>query len=181
MAGVAFPSPPPVLLKSRSSALNLPSSYLKSQKYPLLLLLLPPLRGRLDEVAEEIEEAYSSGDDDADIDDDDSDSDEESSIDLLFRFLQRMFRKVSKQAKKATRVVLPPVIPTQLVSFAVDGLLLLTALSVAKALLEVICNLGATVFAVIVLLRLVWAMLSHFQSGGNSFSGGGGTSTMPAA
>lgn len=58
--------------------------------------------------------------------DEESDEDEsESSVDLLIRFLQSMFRKVSKRAKKASRSVLPAVISPQLVSFP---LLLFTTL-----------------------------------------------------
>ncbi|KAK4762754.1 hypothetical protein SAY86_008522 [Trapa natans] len=43
------------------------------------------------------------------------DDDAESSFDLLIRFLQSMFGKVARQAKRASRSVLPPVIPQQLV------------------------------------------------------------------
>ncbi|XP_057448370.1 protein SHORT HYPOCOTYL IN WHITE LIGHT 1-like isoform X2 [Lotus japonicus] len=69
------------------------------------------------------------------------DDDAESSVDLLIRFLQSMFRKVSKRAKKASRSVLPGgVIPPQLVSFAVDGTLLLASLSVLKAFLELLTS-----------------------------------------
>lgn len=52
--------------------------------------------------------------------DDDEESDEEeeteSSIDLLVRFVQSMFKKVSKRARKATRSILPDVISPQLVN-----------------------------------------------------------------
>ncbi|MCH99646.1 hypothetical protein A2U01_0020660, partial [Trifolium medium] len=57
-------------------------------------------------------------------------------------------------------------------SFAVDGTLLLASLSVVKALLEVICNIGGTVFAAILILRVIWAAVSHFQSSANSFNQG---------
>ncbi|XP_077210504.1 uncharacterized protein LOC143845986 [Tasmannia lanceolata] len=124
------------------------------------------------EVIEEIEAAFS----EEEIDEEDEEE-EESSIDLLFKFLHNVFRKISKRAKKATRSVLPPAISPQLVSFAVDGVLLLTALSVAKALLEVVCTLGGTVFVVILLLRLIWATVSHFQSSGNSLDHGGAYNT----
>ena len=51
------------------------------------------------------------------IEDDESDDDDaESSVDLLIRFFQSMFKKVSKRAKKASRSVLPGVISPQLVS-----------------------------------------------------------------
>ncbi|XP_027361938.1 protein SHORT HYPOCOTYL IN WHITE LIGHT 1 [Abrus precatorius] len=105
------------------------------------------------------------------VDEGDEDEDDaESSVDLLIRFLQSMFKKVSKRAKKASRSVLPTVISPQLVSFAVDGTLLLASLSIVKALLEVICTLGGTVFAAILVLRVIWAAVSYFQSSGNSFN-----------
>ncbi|KAK9276137.1 hypothetical protein L1049_005668 [Liquidambar formosana] len=124
-----------------------------------------------EEHEEEIEGAFFDGDD---LMDDESDEDEtESSIDLLFRFFQSMFRKVSKRAKKASRSVLPTAISPQLVSFAVDGVLLLASLSIVKALLEVVCTLGGTVFVVILLLRVIWAAVSYFQSSGNTFNQSG--------
>ncbi|KAK7252323.1 hypothetical protein RIF29_36180 [Crotalaria pallida] len=108
------------------------------------------------------------------IEEDESDEeDTESSVDLLIRFFQSMFKKVSKRAKKASRSVLPGVISPQLVSFAVDGTLLLASLSIVKAFLEVICTLGGTVFAAILFLRVIWAAISYFQSSGNSFNQGG--------
>ncbi|XP_057948486.1 protein SHORT HYPOCOTYL IN WHITE LIGHT 1 isoform X2 [Malania oleifera] len=82
----------------------------------------------------EIDEAFFDGDD---VIEDESDGEEtESSVDLLFRFFQSLFKKVSKRAKKASRSVLPAAISPQLVSFAVDGVLLLASLSIVKALLE---------------------------------------------
>ncbi|CAJ1931627.1 unnamed protein product [Sphenostylis stenocarpa] len=107
------------------------------------------------------------------VEDESDEEDAESSVDLLIRFLQSMFKKVSKRAKKASRSVLPTVISPQLVSFAVDGTLLLASLSVVKALLEVMCTLGGTVFAAILVLRVIWAAVSYFQSSGNSFNQGG--------
>ncbi|XP_050237489.1 protein SHORT HYPOCOTYL IN WHITE LIGHT 1 [Mercurialis annua] len=115
--------------------------------------------------------------------DDEDDDESESSIDLFFKFLQSMLKKISKRAKKASRSVLPTVISPQLVSFAVDGILLLAALSIVKALLEVVCSLGSTVFAVILLLRVVWAAISYFQSNGNTFNQRGSSfgGTQPVA
>ncbi|KAL4346304.1 hypothetical protein GQ457_17G006020 [Hibiscus cannabinus] len=110
------------------------------------------------------------------VEESDDDEDEtESSVDLLMRFLQSMFRKVSKRAKKASRSILPAGISPQLVSFAVDGVLLLAALSILKALLEVVCTLGGTVFVVILLLRVIWAAVSYFQSISNGFNQGEGS------
>ncbi|RDX79901.1 Protein SHORT HYPOCOTYL IN WHITE LIGHT 1, partial [Mucuna pruriens] len=51
------------------------------------------------------------------VEDESDEDDAESSVDLLIRFLQSMFKKVSKRAKKASRAVLPTVISPQLVSF----------------------------------------------------------------
>ncbi|KAJ4972482.1 hypothetical protein NE237_005656 [Protea cynaroides] len=119
----------------------------------------------------EMEEGFFDGD--GEIEDESEEDDSESSIDLLFKFMQSIFRRVSKSAKKATRSVLPPAISPQLVSFAVDGVLLLTSLSIVKALLEVVCNLGGAVFFVILLLRVVWMAVSHFRSSENSFNQGG--------
>ncbi|KAF2593657.1 hypothetical protein F2Q70_00045178 [Brassica cretica] len=102
-------------------------------------------------------------------DDDEDDYERESSVDLLVRFLTSMFKKVSKRAKKASRRVLPAAMSPRLVSFAVDGILLLGSLSITRAFLEVICSLGGTVFTVILLIRLFWTGASFFQNYGNSF------------
>ncbi|KAL7181742.1 hypothetical protein ACSBR1_040609 [Camellia fascicularis] len=92
-----------------------------------------------EEELEEIDEAFSYNNDNVigeEEEQSDEDDDTESSLDLLFRFLQSMFKKLSKRVRKASRSVLPAVIPLQLVSFAVDGVLLLASLSILKALLE---------------------------------------------
>lgn len=53
---------------------------------------------------------------DGESDDEEEDADDaESSLDLLIRFLQNMFRNVARQAKRASRSVLPPAIPQQMV------------------------------------------------------------------
>lgn len=52
----------------------------------------------------------------------DEEDDAESSIDLLLRFLQSLFKKISRRAKKATRSVLPTAISTQLVICCPCGL-----------------------------------------------------------
>ncbi|CAN7087455.1 unnamed protein product [Brassica oleracea var. botrytis] len=102
-------------------------------------------------------------------DDEEDDYERESSVDLLVRFLTSMFKNVSKRAKKASRRVLPAAMSPRLVSFAVDGILLLGSLSITRAFLEVICSLGGTVFTVILLIRLFWTGASFFQNYGNSF------------
>ncbi|WZZ68545.1 hypothetical protein YC2023_079915 [Brassica napus] len=106
---------------------------------------------------------------DDDDDEEEDDYERESSVDLLVRFLTSMFKKVSKRAKKASRRVLPAAMSPRLVSFAVDGILLLGSLSITRAFLEVICSLGGTVFTVILLIRLFWTGASFFQNYGNSF------------
>ncbi|CAN7053788.1 unnamed protein product [Brassica rapa subsp. trilocularis] len=108
-------------------------------------------------------------DDVPDDDDEEDDYERESSVDLLVRFLTSMFKKVSKRAKKASRRVLPAAMSPRLVSFAVDGILLLGSLSITRAFLEVICGLGGTVFTVILLIRLFWTGASFFQNYGDSF------------
>ncbi|XXG64206.1 hypothetical protein AAC387_Pa05g2215 [Persea americana] len=205
MAAIAFPLPPPPpnlplhssLTKNSHSppspSPSPPCLYLTSLPSSHLFLTfpnpktktttntrLPKLKGALREAAEETEQAFFEGNQ-AEIEEEEEEEEEESSIDLLFRFLHNLLRKMSKQAKKATRSVLPPAISPQLVSFAVDGVLLLTSLSIAKALLEVVCTLGATVFVVILLVRLIWATVSHFQMGGNVLNQGGTFDTTQPA
>ncbi|CAN8239161.1 unnamed protein product [Cochlearia groenlandica] len=104
-----------------------------------------------------------------DDEEEEEEDERESSVDLLIRFLRSMFKKISKRAKKASRQILPAAMSPRLVSFGVDGILILGSLSIAKAFLEVICNIGGTVFTVIMLIRLFWAGASFFQTYGNSF------------
>ncbi|KAK9049868.1 hypothetical protein SSX86_031161 [Deinandra increscens subsp. villosa] len=58
-----------------------------------------------------------SGDYDEDDEDEDEDEEEEDdrSLDLLIRFVQNVFKKISKRARKSVRSVLPINIPTKLV------------------------------------------------------------------
>ncbi|XP_026433977.1 protein SHORT HYPOCOTYL IN WHITE LIGHT 1 [Papaver somniferum] len=147
-------------------------------------------KSRRTSAAEELEETFfgyeiedEETDDDDEEDDDDDEIERESSMDLLFRFVQSMYKKISKRAKKATRSILPPAISPPLVSFAVDGVLLLTLLSIVKALLQVVCTLGGTVFIVILMVRVIWATMSYFQSNVNGSSQSNGNSfnsTIPA-
>lgn len=56
---------------------------------------------------------------DGDEDDDDDDEEEEEedrSLDLLIRFVQNVFRKVSRKARRAVKSVLPVPISTKLVT-----------------------------------------------------------------
>ncbi|GAV78815.1 hypothetical protein CFOL_v3_22280, partial [Cephalotus follicularis] len=103
-------------------------------------------------------------DDANDYDDDDDDEEEEDrSLDLFVRFIENVFKKLSKKARKAVRSVLPVAISTKLVGFSVNGVLLLTFLWVLKAFLEVVCTLGSVVFVSILLVRGVWSGITYLQ------------------
>lgn len=81
--------------------------------YHTQLAFFPQLDGLNGEDPEDIGDIFT---DENDLAEEDSDEDEtESSIDLLVRFLQSMFKKLSKRAKKASRSVLPSLISPQLV------------------------------------------------------------------
>ncbi|KAK9677338.1 hypothetical protein RND81_11G137400 [Saponaria officinalis] len=110
--------------------------------------------------------------DDDDDDEDDDDEEEDRSLDLLVRFVENVFRKVSKRARKAVRSVLPLAISTKLVGFAVNGLLILSFLWVLKAFLEVICTLGTVVFVSILLIRGVWSGILYLQDGRGRYMNG---------
>ncbi|KAG9445540.1 hypothetical protein H6P81_011668 [Aristolochia fimbriata] len=124
---------------------------------------------------------------DEDDDSDDEDDDDDRSLDLLVRFIQNVFRKVSRRARKAVRSVLPIVISPKLVRFSVNGVLILTFLWVLKAFLEVICTLGSIAFVSILLIRGVWTGFTYFQenrynnsNGGFNNESGTWTSAQPA-
>ncbi|KAH0732105.1 hypothetical protein KY289_003293 [Solanum tuberosum] len=68
--------------------------------------------------------------------DEDEDEDEDRSLDLLVKFVQNVFKKLSRKARKAVRSVLPDSISSQLVSFSVNGVIILTFLWLSKAVLE---------------------------------------------
>ncbi|CAM8981264.1 unnamed protein product [Rhodiola kirilowii] len=88
---------------------------------------------------------------------------EDRSVDLLVRFLQNVFKKISKKARKAVRLVLPVSIPTELVCFSVDGVTMLAFLWLAKAFVEVVCTVGSVVFISILLIRGIWHGISYIQ------------------
>jgi len=62
--------------------------------------------------------------------------DEDRSLDLLARFIYHMFKKISRKARKAARTILPSAISPQLVAFSVNGVIILTFLSILKAFLQ---------------------------------------------
>ncbi|KAE8698567.1 Tubulin alpha-2 chain [Hibiscus syriacus] len=98
--------------------------------------------------------------DDLEVDDDE---DDDRSLDLLVKFVQNVFRKISKRARKVVRSVLPVSIPTNLVGFSVNGVLILALLWILKAFLEVVCTLGSVVFVSILLVRGIWIGILYMQ------------------
>ncbi|OIT02701.1 hypothetical protein A4A49_04932 [Nicotiana attenuata] len=101
-------------------------------------------------------------------DDDDEDEEEEDrSLDLLVKFVQNVFKKLSRKARRAVRSVLPVSISSQLVAFSVNGVIILTFLWLSKAVLEVFCTLGSVIFASILLIRGVWTGISYLQNNHN--------------
>ncbi|KAJ4873253.1 hypothetical protein Rs2_45076 [Raphanus sativus] len=110
-------------------------------------------------------------DEDYGEDEDEQEEDEEEedrSLDLLLRFVENVFRKVSKRARKAVRSVLPVSISTKLVGFSVNGVLILAFLWILKAFLEVACTLGTIVFTSILLIRGLWAGVAYVQESRNN-------------
>ncbi|KAI3972704.1 hypothetical protein MKX01_019362 [Papaver californicum] len=105
---------------------------------------------------------------DFNYDDESDDEDEDRSLDLLVRFVQNVFRKVSNRARKAVRSVLPISLSTKLVGFSVNGVIILTFLWLLKAFLEVICTLGTVIFVSILFIRGVWSGISYIQENRNS-------------
>ncbi|CAN4075607.1 unnamed protein product [Withania somnifera] len=173
-------SPSPFTLSSTSSSLSpncrsLSLPFLQ-QRNPILTICHAKFDGSIGEAAERMYRMNFEGDElveEEDEEESDEEEETESSFDLLIRFVQSMFKKVSKRARKATRSILPDVISPQLVSFAVDGVLILALLSILKAFLEVVCALGGAVFVAILLLRVLWSAVSYFQSSGSDFNSGG--------
>ncbi|XP_060184966.1 protein SHORT HYPOCOTYL IN WHITE LIGHT 1 [Lycium barbarum] len=192
MAGAALLPISPSPFKLSSIACSLSPRFhslslsLLHQRNPILTICYAKFDGSIGEAAERMYR-MNFEDDELVEEDDEEESDEEeeseSSIDLLIRFVQNMFKKVSKRARKATRSILPDVISPQLVSFAVDGVLILASLSILKAFLEVVCTLGGAVFVAILLLRVLWSAVSYFQSTGSDFNSGGSSygRTQPVA
>ncbi|KAL8151556.1 hypothetical protein V2J09_021364 [Rumex salicifolius] len=107
------------------------------------------------------------GEDEDEDDDEDDEEEEDRSLDLLIRFVENVFRKVSRRARKAVRSVLPVSISTKLVGFAVNGALILAFLWVLKAFIEVICTLGSVIFVSILLIRGVWSGVAYLQENRN--------------
>ncbi|XP_042754438.1 protein SHORT HYPOCOTYL IN WHITE LIGHT 1 [Lactuca sativa] len=62
--------------------------------------------------------------DEDDDEDDDEEEEDDRSMDLLIRFVKNVFKKISKRARKVVRSVLPISIPTKLVGFSVNGVII---------------------------------------------------------
>ncbi|KAH0871597.1 LOW QUALITY PROTEIN: hypothetical protein HID58_078619 [Brassica napus] len=107
-------------------------------------------------------------DEDYEEDEDEEEEEEDRSLDLLLRFVENVFRKVSKRARKAVRSVLPVSISTKLVGFSVNGVLILAFLWILKAFLEVACTLGTIVFTSILFIRGIWAGVAYVQESRNN-------------
>lgn len=105
--------------------------------------------------------------DEDDEDDEEEEEEEDRSLDLLIRFVENVFRKVSRKARRAVKSVLPVPISTRLVGFAVNGTIILTFLWVLKAFLQVICTLGSVVFVSILIIRGIWAGITYLQESRN--------------
>ncbi|KAJ4899009.1 Uncharacterized protein Rs2_12960 [Raphanus sativus] len=111
-----------------------------------------------------IDEEYGEDEDEQE----EEEEEEDRSLDLLLRFVENVFRKVSKRARKAVRSVLPVSISTKLVGFSVNGVLILAFLWILKAFLEVACTLGTIVFTSILLIRGLWAGVAYVQESRNN-------------
>lgn len=97
--------------------------------------------------------------------DDESDAEDPvyANVDLAFSMLRQGFFQVCRAATKSARGWLPPIISTQLISFTVGGVVILTALWVLRALLEVGCVAGTFIFVAVVAIRTLWSFLSYFE------------------
>ncbi|XP_057977040.1 protein SHORT HYPOCOTYL IN WHITE LIGHT 1 [Malania oleifera] len=102
-----------------------------------------------------------------DGDDEDEDSEDDRSLDLLVRFVENMFKKISRKARKAVRSILPLSISTKLVDFSVNGTIVLAFLWILKAFLEVVCTIGSVVFVSILIIRGIWSWITYLQESRN--------------
>ncbi|XP_078437427.1 uncharacterized protein LOC144708013 [Wolffia australiana] len=143
----------------QASVLSSASSSFSFQRYPIFLP--NGRRWRQIKAVNDAEEYITNGD----YDEFDEEEEEDKSLDLLARFLHNVFKNISRRVRKAVRSVLPVPIPSKLVGFAVDGILILAFLWILKAFLEVICAVGSMVFVSILIVRGVWSGIAYFQEG----------------
>ncbi|CAH2076974.1 unnamed protein product [Thlaspi arvense] len=156
---------PKTLIFSRTRIPDFPSSLFASRR---------PRNGRDDFVDDtrswngKIRPEYRFDEDYEGEEDEDDQEEEDRSLDLLLRFVENVFRKVSKRARKAVRSILPVSISTKLVGFSVNGVLILAFLWILKAFLEVACTLGTIVFTSILFIRGLWAGVAYVQESRNN-------------
>ncbi|ONK76058.1 uncharacterized protein A4U43_C03F23430 [Asparagus officinalis] len=132
-------------------------AYRKSSNYPQdTVVVVPDPRAWIGDLGE----GENNEDDD---DEDDEEEEDDRSLDLLARFIENVFRKISRRARKAARSVLPSSISTKLVRFSVNGVLILAFLWILKAFLEVVCAVGTMVFVSILFVRGVWSGISYIR------------------
>ncbi|CAH8329437.1 unnamed protein product [Eruca vesicaria subsp. sativa] len=164
-----FISTPKTLITSTRTTTTTPSTSLYASRRPRDFI-----NGRRDEFVDgdrswnrKIKpEKYGFDEEDED-DEEEEEEEEDRSLDLLLRFVENVFRKVSKRARRAVRSVLPVSISTKLVGFSVNGVLILAFLWILKAFLEVACTLGTIVFTSILLIRGLWAGVAYVQESRN--------------
>ncbi|GAB2225316.1 hypothetical protein Droror1_Dr00006108 [Drosera rotundifolia] len=108
-------------------------------------------------------EFMGSGGEEEEKDEEEEEEEEDRSLELLVKFVENVFKRVSRRARKAVRAVLPPAISSKLVGFSVNGAIILAFLWVLKAFLEVVCAMGSVVFISILLIRGVWSGVAYFQ------------------
>ncbi|CAF2031787.1 unnamed protein product [Brassica napus] len=166
-----FVSTPKTLIISRTRTPDSPSTSLFASRRPRDFI-----NGRRDGFVDgdrswnkKIKPEYGFDEDyEEDEDEEEEEEEEDRSLDLLLRFVENVFRKVSKRARKAVRSVLPVSISTKLVGFSVNGVLILAFLWILKAFLEVACTLGTIVFTSILFIRGLWAGVAYVQESRNN-------------
>ncbi|KAK3150945.1 hypothetical protein QOZ80_3AG0239710 [Eleusine coracana subsp. coracana] len=167
LAAPASPSPHPLHPSSSASRRHLRYSpairplRASRRRHPDAVVVAPDARPWVSDLSG----AGPSYRDGGEEDDDDAEEEEDNdrSLDLLVRFLQSLFKKASRRARRAARSVLPPSVPAELVKFSVNGVLVLTSLWIMKGLLEVVCTFGSMVFASILIVRGIWSGVTYIR------------------
>ncbi|KQK22756.1 uncharacterized protein LOC100840559 isoform X2 [Brachypodium distachyon] len=127
-------SPPPFTRHLRNPT---PVRLLRAarRRHPDAVVVVPDARPWVGDLSGSA--SYRDGsEEDGDAEEEDEEEEDDRSLDLLARFLQSVFRKASRRARRAARSVLPPSVPAELVKFSVNGVLVLTFLWILKGLLE---------------------------------------------
>ncbi|CAH8380134.1 unnamed protein product [Eruca vesicaria subsp. sativa] len=162
------PLTPKTLIFSRKTRIDLPSSLSASRRPRDFINGRDDFEDGARSWNRKIRPEYRFDDEDYEEEDDHEEEEEDRSLDLLLRFVENVFRKVSKRARRAVRSILPVSISTKLVGFSVNGVLILAFLWILKAFLEVACTLGTIVFTSILLIRGLWAGVAYVQESRNN-------------